>query len=235
MPITDPEARRLYDRMWRAQVKERISAQRHARYKARKLADPETHEAKLAERRAWAKANRKIEAERWVKDRAKRRTERNTWKRRYDKGRLSSDPIYKLSLYLRKRLNCALKANSKAGSAVRLLGCSIEQFKERLESLWLDGMTWANYGLWQIDHIVPLAAFNLLDPEQIALACHYTNLQPLWGIDNLRKGQALPEPASDTRRKRGPVVRDGDRASVRSSHGEPPSNVAGAPLLDEAT
>ena len=47
-------------------------------------------------------------------------------------------------------------------------------------------------------------------------------------------GQALPEPGGDTRRKRGAVMRGGDRAPVRSSHGEPPSNVAGTPALDEA-
>jgi hypothetical protein len=50
-------------------------------------------------------------------------------------------------------------------------------------------MTWENYGSWHIDHIKPFTAFDdLTDPEQQREVCHYTNLQPLWAEDNLRKG-----------------------------------------------
>ncbi len=49
-------------------------------------------------------------------------------------------------------------------------------------------MSWDNYGEWHIDHIVPLSSFDLTDKSQVNKVCHYTNLQPLWAIDNLRKG-----------------------------------------------
>ena len=50
-------------------------------------------------------------------------------------------------------------------------------------------MTWNNHGLygWHIDHIKPVSKFNLLDLEEQRRAFHYTNLQPLWALDNIRK------------------------------------------------
>jgi hypothetical protein len=52
-------------------------------------------------------------------------------------------------------------------------------------------MSWANYGEWHIDHKTPLSSFNLQDREQFLKAVHYTNLQPLWALDNLRKNDKL--------------------------------------------
>lgn len=75
---------------------------------------------------------------------------------------------------------------------MRDLGCTIEELKAHLESLFKPGMTWDNWGhtgdVWHLDHIIPLASFDLTDPEQVKLACHYTNLQPLWATENLQKG-----------------------------------------------
>ncbi|KKL15741.1 hypothetical protein LCGC14_2502560 [marine sediment metagenome] len=54
-------------------------------------------------------------------------------------------------------------------------------------------MSWENYGFygWHIDHIKPLCLFNLSDEKQFNKACHYTNLQPLWAEENLKKGGRL--------------------------------------------
>lgn len=92
---------------------------------------------------------------------------------------------------LRTRVNKALINLQKAGSAISDLGCSILEFKIYLESKFQEGMTWENYGLkgWHIDHIIPLSSFNLTDPDEFKLAVHYTNLQPLWAKDNLKKGK----------------------------------------------
>ena len=52
-------------------------------------------------------------------------------------------------------------------------------------------MNWENYGVWHIDHIIPCARFDLSDPGQQKICFHYTNLQPMWGEDNLKKGARL--------------------------------------------
>ena len=112
----------------------------------------------------------------------------------YKAKKMKEDPEYKLRQNLRKRLNCAMKKNTKSGSAVRDLGCSIVEFRIHLESKWQSGMSWDNYGrkkgvrCWEIDHITPLSTFNLEDREQLLKACNYSNLQPLWAKDNLSKG-----------------------------------------------
>ena len=112
--------------------------------------------------------------------------------RRYyrEKQPYQNDLNYKMKLILRTRLNVSIKKNVKRGSAVRDLGCSIAELKAYLESQFEEGMTWDNWTRdgWHIDHIVPLFALDLNDPEQVKKACHYTNLRPMWAIDNYRKG-----------------------------------------------
>jgi hypothetical protein len=111
----------------------------------------------------------------------------------YNKIKESIDVQYKLSNRLRSRLNKAINRNFKAGSAVRDLGCTVEELKPYLESKFQPGMTWDNWTTdgWHIDHIKPLASFDLTDRNQLLEACHYTNLQPLWAKDNLIKSDKL--------------------------------------------
>jgi hypothetical protein len=111
-----------------------------------------------------------------------------TYMRDYKRNREYKDLSYKLRNRLRTRLFIAIRNNQKAGSAVKDLGCSIDELKLYLENQFEPGMTWDNYGEWHIDHIIPLSHFDLTDREQFLKACHYTNLQPLWGLDNISKG-----------------------------------------------
>lgn len=104
------------------------------------------------------------------------------------KKRENNDTMFKIQRRLRSRLYSALKNNYKSGSAVKDLGCTVEQFKKHLESQFKDGMSWDNYGRWHIDHIKPLSSFNLKNKEELLKACHYSNLQPLWAKDNISKG-----------------------------------------------
>jgi hypothetical protein len=75
-----------------------------------------------------------------------------------------------------------------------MIGCSPQELREHIESKFIDGMSWENYGTfgWHLDHITPLASAK--DKEEIIKLNHYTNLQPLWAIDNLKKGGRMIDP-----------------------------------------
>lgn len=113
----------------------------------------------------------------------------------YQKKRKKEDPNFKLAGNLRTRLLRSISTESKAGSAVRDLGCSIAELKLYLESKFQAGMTWENHGRkgWHIDHVIPLSKFNLSNREDLLKACHYSNLQPMWAIDNIRKSNSVAD------------------------------------------
>ena len=91
---------------------------------------------------------------------------------------------------LRTLIRNSLRAHGsrKADKTENIVGCTIEFLRTHLESNFQAGMSWANRNLWHIDHKKPCAAFDLTDPEQQKACFHYTNLQPLWAVDNIRKG-----------------------------------------------
>lgn len=82
----------------------------------------------------------------------------------------------------------------KAARVAELLGCGVPEFMRYIEGLWLPGMSWDNWGNtlhhWQLDHIRPVSSFDLRDPVQQAACFHFSNYQPLWKLDNVRKGAA---------------------------------------------
>lgn len=104
------------------------------------------------------------------------------------KIRRKIDVNFKISHNLRSRIYHTIKGHNKSAHTTELLGCTIDQLKEHLQSKFVNGMTWSNYGRWHIDHIRPCASFDLSLPEQQKECFHYTNLQPLWAEDNIRKG-----------------------------------------------
>lgn len=121
--------------------------------------------------------------------------------RNSNRKRRKNDPVFRLTMSLRRRMLFVLAGARKAEKSMELIGCTCEQLKAHLESLFTRGMTWENYGMhrlngdpkWNIDHIRPCSSFDLSDPEQQRRCFHYTNLQPLWAIDNSRKGAKSPE------------------------------------------
>jgi hypothetical protein len=92
-----------------------------------------------------------------------------------------------------RRILLAIKGSSKSKSTLELLGCTMDQLKQYIETLFKPGMTWGNHGKfgWHLDHIIPCSSFDLTDVEQQKKCFHYTNLQPLWAKDNIKKGSKL--------------------------------------------
>jgi hypothetical protein len=81
-----------------------------------------------------------------------------------------------------------MAVEKKHGNTMELTGCSKEHLISHIESMFVNGMSWDNYGEWHIDHIKPCASFDLTNIEQQKLCFNWTNLQPLWASDNIRKG-----------------------------------------------
>lgn len=160
-----------YSRHWRKNNPEKAKAGKRDWYERNR-------DGEIAKAKTWAKNNKKASAE--IRKRYIKRS--NYYTERY-----SADLNFRLRVILRNRLLQSIKVNQKTGSAVRDLGCSIDQFKSYLESKFQPGMNWDNLGEWQIDHIEPLSKFDLTDLNQFRKACHYSNLQPLWKQDNLKK------------------------------------------------
>jgi hypothetical protein len=102
--------------------------------------------------------------------------------------RRKKDPAFKMLTILRGRILDVLRGHSKSDTTINMLGCTIKEFWIHLEKKFTKGMTRENHGEWHVDHIIPCASFDLSKPEEQAKCFHYTNLQPLWAIDNLKKG-----------------------------------------------
>ncbi len=140
---------------------------------------------KLANKEKVAKQRRARAKEPHVKDRYR------AYMRAWTKAKSETDPTFKLVKSLRNRVRQAIKGEKRPGHTLEVLGCTPTELMAHLESKFQPGMSWGNYGKgqdkWHVDHIIPISWFDLTDPEQFKKACHYTNLQPLWQTENVRK------------------------------------------------
>lgn len=105
----------------------------------------------------------------------------------YIKNKYKTDPFFKLKKTLRGRCLEAFKCVGKKKNTKSeiLIGGSFEIARAHIERQFTKGMSWDNHGEWEIDHLIPISSAKT--EEDIASLCHYTNLQPLWKIDNAKK------------------------------------------------
>ena len=156
---------------------------RRLKYAQVKKEQPEVWKARRQRKNAWYK----------TPEFKKKRNAKLTYRRQSD-----------LRYRLHERLRCLTFAmirnghkGRKMARSMELVGCSVEEFKQYIEKLWLPGMNWKNYGRkegqWSLDHIICCALFDFTKLSHQKAALHYTNIRPLWHIDNIFKSDRLAD------------------------------------------
>ena len=116
-------------------------------------------------------------------------------KRTYERTRKANDPIYKLISNFRTAIYQVLKENDvdKNGHYFEVLKYSPEELISHLEKQFKDEMTWDNYGTWHVDHLRPITSFNIkeIGDEEFMKCWSLSNLQPMWGEENIRKSNKI--------------------------------------------
>lgn len=146
----------------------------------------------LAVNKLWAKNNIEKKRALWRAYYYRNSKKLNQKKIKYRNNLYANNSYFKLYTCIRTRINRVIKNNIKCKKTIELLGIDIKGLWKYLKSKFKVGMTIKNHGkVWHIDHIIPIASFDLRDPKQQAKCFHYTNLQPLWAHENLSKGAKI--------------------------------------------
>jgi len=115
------------------------------------------------------------------------------YKKNYMNKRYKDSKEFRILTRLRNRTREAVRKyhSKKKKTTIDYLGCSIEQLCSYLESLFYDDMCWDNVAKWDIDHKVPCSSFDLSKESDRQKCFHYTNLQPMWRLENIKKSNKL--------------------------------------------
>jgi hypothetical protein len=156
---------------------------------------PETKDRLKKNHKKWSEKNREHLTEyhkQW-------RTENvNKWrktKRDYERNRKARDPLYKLISNFRTAIYQVLKESNveKNKHYFDILQYTPEQLISHLENKFIDKMSWDNYGDWHVDHKLPITHYNIqeMGDSEFMKCWSLDNLQPMWGVDNIKKSNKL--------------------------------------------
>ena len=121
---------------------------------------------------------------------SKKRKEKNNI---YFNEKYKTNTQFRLNNNISRNIRRTLKNGKDGKSWLDLVPYTLKQLKRHLEKQFTKGMTWENYGEWHIDHKIPKSVFNFTEPghEDFKKCWALKNLQPMWAIDNLKKGANL--------------------------------------------
>ncbi len=139
-------------------------------------------------------AKNKDKKKEYYKDPANKKRRRKLENKRR-RERYKNEPDFRLRSLLRGRFGKALKSQNikKKSHVLELTSCSMDFLRDYLSKQFEKGMSWDNRGEWHIDHRKPCASFDLSDKEEQRKCFHYTNLQPLWEKENMKKKATFNE------------------------------------------
>jgi hypothetical protein len=156
---------------------------------------PEVKERLKKNHKKWSEKNREYLTEYHKKWRTENVDKWRKTKRDYEKNRKDSDPLYKLISNFRTAIWTVLKESNvdKYGHYFEVLQYTPEELINHLEKQFKDDMTWDNYGIWHVDHKLPITSFDIqeMGDEEFMRCWCLNNLQPMWGEENIRKSNKL--------------------------------------------
>jgi len=181
--LKNKEKRKKQNQIWELKNRERRLKEKKERY----LKNKEDHNKKMREHYLQKKEQYQKRQKKYNSRPETKELIRNRCNNKY-----KTDINFRLKNICRGRIYQALKFNYKSARTMELIGCTIDELRQHLESLFEPWMTWENQGLggWDIDHIKACFHFNLEDPEQQRACFNWTNLQPMEHIENIKKGTA---------------------------------------------
>jgi hypothetical protein len=152
-------------------------------------------EKKLSYHKKWAEQN-KEHLTNYLKEYREKNVEKiREVKRKYEKHRKDTDPLYKLISNFRTAIYQVLKENNvdKNGHYFEVLKYTPEELIIHLEKQFTDGMTWDNYGQWHVDHVIPISVHDIheIGDDEFMRCWSLSNLQPMWGDENIRKSNKI--------------------------------------------
>lgn len=175
------ESRREYNKEYAVKNKDSIRVQR------KKYRECNTESRKQA-MRDWYLKNAEYAKSKAKEYRELHKEKMLEWSKQYRKTRMSTDPVYKAAIRIRSLVNVKLysKGYTKKSRTYEILGCSFTEFTAHIESQFQENMSWDNHGEWHLDHIIPIA--SAATEQDVIRLNHYSNFQPLWALENLKKG-----------------------------------------------
>lgn len=173
---------------WNSAIKLQESLKRAASKQRAK--NPEKH--KLLNKQ-WREANKEKHRQNASDYYQRNKEHANEVKRKRRLKRRHSDQFYAFRENIRNLVRQSFRDRDyiKSSKAQSIIGCDWEVLKNHIEAQFTCGMSWDNRGKWHVDHIVPLASAKTI--EDVIRLNHYTNLRPLWALDNLKKGARIPQ------------------------------------------
>ena len=160
-----------------------ISKERLKKYRE----NPEFNKKQSIRRKEYYLKNIESEREKrkeyYYKNKEVLRCKTDEWKRK----KMNEDGFYRMKKNLRDRIRGYLVDDTKSKRTMDIVGLDKIEFKLYIQNKFTEGMSWENYGKWHLDHIKPLCQAK--DKKEALILNHYTNLQPLWAEDNLKKNR----------------------------------------------